>query len=108
MTSNQYFWVPKEEEKHFYCHKCSNELFFEVKMQRTDICPHCSAQLHCCKNCEYWDPSAHNQCKENISEYIPNRDETNRCTFFTFKNGKPEAQDLNKAKDKLESLFKKK
>jgi hypothetical protein len=76
-------WIPKVEEKKHFCHKCKNELVFEVKMQRRDNCPHCGADLQCCKNCEYWDPSAHNQCREKITEYIPDREAANFCTFFT-------------------------
>ena len=59
------------------------EIVFEVKMQRADQCPHCAADLHCCKNCEHWDIAAHNQCKEHIAEYIPDREKANFCTFFT-------------------------
>ena len=67
-------WIPKVEEKRHFCHKCKNELVFEVKLQRADTCPHCGVDMHCCKNCEYWDISAHNQCKEHIAEYIPDRE----------------------------------
>ena len=62
-------WIPKVEEKKHFSHKCKNELVFEVKMQRRDACPHCGADLHVCKNCEYWDIGAHNQCREKITEY---------------------------------------
>ena len=36
-------WIPKVEEKKHFCHKCKNELVFEVKMGRRDQCPHCGA-----------------------------------------------------------------
>jgi hypothetical protein len=99
-------WMPKVEEKKFFCHKCKNELVFEVKMQRRDTCTHCGADLHCCKNCEHWDPGAHNQCKEHVTEYIPDRDAANYCTFFTFRNGQPADDDAQlKAKAKLSALF---
>jgi hypothetical protein len=103
-------WIPKYEEKQHYCHKCKGELVFDVKMQRADTCPHCATDMHCCKNCEYWDPSAHNQCREHIAEYIPDREAANRCTFFTFRSGKPEdnANRVLASKAKLEDLFKKK
>jgi len=100
-------FFPKEEEKHFFCHACGNELVFEVKMQRTDTCPHCGLDLHCCKNCQYWAVHAHNQCTEHITEYVPDREKTNYCTSFTFRSGEQEKQDLAKARSKLDSLFKK-
>ena len=34
-------WIPKVEQKRHFCHKCKNELVFEVKLQRADTCPHC-------------------------------------------------------------------
>ena len=96
------------EEKHFYCHACRMEIEFEVKMQRTDLCPHCGKDLHCCKNCKYWDPSAHNQCLEHVAEYIPDREKTNFCTFFEFRAGEPgDDSEVVKAKTKLDNLFKK-
>jgi hypothetical protein len=95
-------------EKRFYCHKCQQEIVFEVKMARTDLCPHCGVDMHCCKNCEHWDPSAHNQCKEHIAEYIPDREHMNYCTYFTFRAGERGVDQSASAKAKLESLFKKK
>jgi hypothetical protein len=102
-------WIPKVEQKRHFCHGCKNELVFEVKMQRADVCPHCAADLHCCKNCEYWDPSAHNQCKEHVAEYIPDRERANHCTFFTFRSGVPEdpSARIAASKAKLDALFKK-
>ncbi len=103
-------WIPKVEEKKHVCQKCHGKLEFDVKMQRTDQCPHCRADLHCCKNCEYWDASAYNECKEHIAEYIPDRETANRCTFFRFRSGSPEDNTarIDASKAKLESLFRKK
>jgi hypothetical protein len=103
-------WMPKVEQKRFFCHKCKGELVFDVKMQRADVCPHCGVDMHCCKNCEYWDPSAHNQCREHIAEYIPDREAANHCTFFTFRAGAPEDNSarIANSKAKLDALFNKK
>ena len=100
-------YIPKVEEKHYFCHKCNNEIVFEVKMQRTDLCPHCGADLHCCKNCEFWDVGSHNQCKEHISEYVPDKEKMNHCTFFTFGSGERDSVDKDAVKAKLDALFKK-
>lgn len=99
-------WLPKVEQKRHFCHKCKNELRFEVKLQRRDPCPHCGSDLHACKNCEHWEPGAHNQCREKVSEHIPDREAANFCTFFTFKNGQP-ADDSGQlaAKARLAALF---
>lgn len=100
-------YIPKTEEKHYFCQKCNGELVFEVKMQRTDVCPHCAADLHCCRNCEHWDPGAHNECKEHIAEYVPDRQRANFCTFFTFRAGPRETTDRDAVRRKLDALFKK-
>lgn len=99
-------WIPKTEAKKHFCQKCRNELVFEVKMGRRDVCPHCGADLHVCKNCEHWDPGAHNQCREKIAEHIPDREKANFCSFFAFKNGEA-ADDRAQldAKAKLAALF---
>ena len=74
------------------------------------LCPQCGSDLHCCKNCEYWDPGAYNECKEHIAEYIPDREAANRCTFFTFRSGTMEdtSSRVQTSKARLEDLFKKK
>jgi len=102
-------WIPKLEDKRHYCHQCKTEIVFEVKLQRADGCPHCGTDLHCCHNCEYWDPSAHNQCREHIAEYIPDREKANYCSFFVFRNGPAEdtGAKVTVAKAKLDALFKK-
>jgi hypothetical protein len=100
-------FIPKIEERHHFCFACSNEIDFDrIKMQRTDTCPHCAQDMHCCKNCEYWDESSHNQCREHSSEYITDRERANYCTLFEFKNGPHEANSIGDAKSKLENLFK--
>jgi len=92
----------------YYCHKCKNGFDIEVKMGRRDECPHCAADLHVCKNCKYWDPSSHNECKEHISEYIPDREKANFCGMFTYREGPyGNEPDLMSAKAKLDALFKK-
>ena len=99
--------IPTTQERHYFCFKCNNEVEFErIKMARTDTCPHCEQDMHCCRNCEYWDPGCHNQCREHITEYITERERSNYCTNFTFKDGQGESKDLSDAKSKLDNLFK--
>ena len=77
-------------------------------MQRTDLCPHCGADMHCCKNCQFHDSHVHRQCTEHISEYVPDKEKMSHCTFFTFREGQGQRPDLDKARSKLDALFKKK
>jgi hypothetical protein len=97
----------------YYCWTCRNELYFDVKVGvkvgRRDSCMHCGADLHCCKNCRLYDPNIHNQCREQVAEYIRDREGGNFCPHFDFKDqgAAPGVDDAAaKAKSKLDDLFK--
>lgn len=90
----------------FKCYNCGEELIFDVKIGRRDQCPNCYAYLHCCYNCQYWNPDVHNQCTENQGEFIRDRAEGNFCLYFTFKSENNQTDDFaTAAKNKLNSLF---
>ena len=38
------------------------------RVGRRDACLGCGADLHCCRNCRFHDPAAHNQCREPQAE----------------------------------------
>lgn len=97
----------------YYCWKCRNELEFivkvGVKVGRQDLCKHCGADLHVCKNCVFYDPGLHNACRETQAEFIRDREAGNFCAHFTFRDRSdaPEIDDsASKAKNKLDALFK--
>ncbi|MFH1132265.1 MAG: hypothetical protein V1754_13085 [Pseudomonadota bacterium] len=97
----------------YYCHKCRNELEFIVKVGikvgRADTCIHCTANLHACKNCRFYDPGLHNQCRIPDADFIRDREEANFCAQFEFRDqDEPPEQDdsVQKARAKLDNLFK--
>ena len=97
----------------YYCWKCRNELDFivkvGVKVGRGDICKHCAADLHVCKNCYLHDPTVHNECRETQTEFIRDRQAGNFCAQFAFRDDDdaPEADNsAAKARNKLDDLFK--
>ena len=49
----------------------------------TGVCPKCSAQLHCCKQCTHFEPSTRFQCVKPIPVRIPLKDQANDCTLFS-------------------------
>jgi hypothetical protein len=55
---------------------------FEEKISRTEECPHCGADVHSCLNCLNYDRSAHNQCREPLSEWVSDREKANFCDYF--------------------------
>ena len=94
-------------EKKYACWSCSQEIDMTTKVQRKDECISCGADLHTCKNCRFWDPSYHNECRENSSYYIRDREKANFCMAFEFKSTTEEdAAEANDARSKLEAMFK--
>ena len=51
-------------------------------MGRRESCPNCSADLHCCLNCDFYDAHVHNQCRETQAEWVRYKEEANYCDYF--------------------------
>lgn len=68
----------------FACWKCGASIAVETggKIGRTAECPECSADLHCCRNCQFYDTSKNNQCAEPQAEWTPNKESANHCEYF--------------------------
>jgi hypothetical protein len=97
-----------EVEKKYHCHACGYEISLEIKIGRRDTCDNCVADLHVCKNCRFYDPYAHNECRENISMWVKEKEESNFCAAFEFKNTEANIVDeASTAKAKLNALFSK-
>ncbi|HEX6648340.1 MAG TPA: hypothetical protein VF075_02330 [Pyrinomonadaceae bacterium] len=45
-------------------------------------CANCSAELHTCRQCNYFDPSARFQCSKTILTRIVNKNARNTCDLF--------------------------
>jgi hypothetical protein len=48
-------------------------------------CPRCAFDLHCCKQCMYFDTAAQNECTQPVPERIVKKDARNECTFYAFR-----------------------
>lgn len=93
-------------EKKYLCWSCQHEVDMDVRVQRRDECVSCGADLHVCKNCRFWDPTYHNECRENVTAYIRDREKANFCMSFEFRGTTDEdADEANDARAKLEALF---
>jgi hypothetical protein len=97
------------------CHNCGREIKIVAKVRHRDECPHCNADMHCCKNCRFFDPGKNNQCSEPLAEYVRDKLAANYCDYFEPNNRVPltsrggaqtvQVDDVRKAFD---NLFKKK
>lgn len=62
------------------CYNCATPL--PPGMDFTGPCPKCQVELHCCKQCSYFEPSTRFQCQKPIPVRIAYKDKQNECTFF--------------------------
>ncbi len=93
------------------CQACGKSLEGMERISRTEICPHCRADLHCCLNCEFYDEYAQNKCRESSAEWVSDREKSNYCEYFSFRESSGTDIRMKKQEDaraKLEALFKKK
>lgn len=92
------------------CHHCKNELTLDSRPGRRDECQFCGSDLHVCLNCAFYDPGAHNECREPMAEYVADKDRANFCDMFQFKDSSENKKGRGaekKALDALQNLFKK-
>jgi len=90
------------------CHTCGKELQLKGRIGRTEECPFCRADLHCCRNCSFFDPTRSKQCREPAAELVREKAKANYCDYFSFAEraspGKDSASE--KARTELDALFK--
>lgn len=90
------------------CYRCSKKLELKAqdKISLREECPHCAADLHCCKMCIFFDQAHYNQCREPNAERIVDKEKANYCDYFALGSSK----DNSAKEDHLKlanSLFKK-
>lgn len=63
------------------CYNCATTLLPGTEFNGP--CPKCGAQLHCCKQCVYFESSTRFQCLKPIPVRIAVKDQANECTLFS-------------------------
>lgn len=48
-------------------------------------CPKCQFELHCCKQCRFFDTAAQFECTQPVPERISPKDAKNNCQFYEFR-----------------------
>jgi len=92
------------------CFNCGTLLEFAGTPGRRDDCTKCHADVHCCRNCKFYDKAAYNECREPSADRVQVKDRANFCDFFqpadpSGPSAADRAKDLRAA---AEALFKKK
>ena len=95
------------------CHSCGEtvRLLPGQKIMRKDTCARCDEDLHCCRNCRFFDPGKHNQCAETQAEWVSDKDRANFCDYFEAKTSVDLVQRTvaraDDAQKQFDGLFKK-
>jgi hypothetical protein len=91
------------------CHHCAHDIGTIDRVGRRDACLHCGADLHCCLNCTFHDPTCHNQCREPQAERRVDKQAGNFCDYFSFRIGRRGAANTSASgtRARLDALFKK-
>lgn len=108
------------------CFSCATTL--QPGTDFSGLCPKCNAELHCCKQCSYFEPSTRFQCMKPIPIRIAYKDKANQCALFaprvtvardgtaspsapppsaSLHNGPPAPRNADDARSAFDKLFKK-
>ena len=62
------------------CNACGAKATPNINVDSS--CPKCSADLHTCRQCSYFDPGARLECSKPIAARIVNKNARNTCELF--------------------------
>jgi hypothetical protein len=62
------------------CAACGAKVSANIDVDST--CPKCNADLHTCRLCTFFDPSARFECRKPITARILNKSARNKCELF--------------------------
>jgi predicted RNA-binding Zn-ribbon protein involved in translation (DUF1610 family) len=62
------------------CSSCGAKAPPQIKADSN--CPNCRAELHTCRQCNYFDPSARFECSKTITARVVNKNARNTCELF--------------------------
>lgn len=93
------------------CFHCGRAVEVKERVGFRDTCGGCDRPLHVCLNCEFYDPSYNNQCRETQAERVVDKDRPNFCEFFGPARRARSATKMaavSASRANLETLFRKK
>jgi hypothetical protein len=64
------------------CPSCKTEATFEGIVPFRAECEKCSADLHVCITCRFYDRYVENECREDQADPVANKDRRNLCEYW--------------------------
>jgi hypothetical protein len=96
------------------CHACGAEWTDKEGPGFSATCEKCGAWLHCCRNCDFYAPGLHNDCRETQADQVGDRQARNLCDWFRLADrqagaapGAVQDDRAARARAKLDQLFRK-
>jgi hypothetical protein len=96
-------------EKSLRCYRCGCGLEkLSLPLSRRDLCPECSVELHVCRMCRHYAPTAPDGCREEDAIAVTNKAIANFCDYFgpdpdAFDGREKQAESA--ARNALDALF---
>ncbi len=92
------------------CAMCGAML--QVATEPLAQCPKCSAALHSCRQCNFFDPGGRFECSQPVTARIESKTAKNDCQFFALrvkleKETTTDRPKINDARAAFDRLFKK-
>lgn len=87
------------------CWRCGATVEVVERIGRREACPGCGSDLHCCRNCRFYSPGAHNDCREPQAERQVEKASGNFCEYFNLADARGAASAGDSARAGLEALF---
>ena len=97
------------KESVLHCYRCGRSLeALSLPLSRMDLCPDCGVEIHVCRMCRHYAPSAPDACDEDDAPEVRNKTIANFCDYFdpdpdAFQDGEGQADE--KARAELDALF---
>lgn len=90
------------------CYSCGQVFPERMSVYRSSLCPSCGKDVKVCLNCRFYEPGAHWDCRETISEMVAEKDRANFCEYFVLSEKNRVARNTDaasRARSKLNDLF---
>jgi len=89
------------------CFSCGVANSFVDRLSLKAECEKCGEDLHCCKNCRFYDVGAYNECKESSADVVREKERANFCDYYQAGDGLFEKDKKDQLLSAAEALFKK-
>jgi len=65
------------------CWYCGLPIIDEEPLGRSQRCQKCGKDLRSCKNCRFFLPGSHGNCRESGAEAVQDKERANFCDWFS-------------------------